>query len=250
MRSIISSILVLCLLTACSSASSSDAPSPGSGTGGSTARFTVSGNTLYTVSNTALQAYDISSSSDPKKGNKTILGFGVETIFPYQNNLFIGTQTGMYIYDINQPNAPKSVGIYTHILSCDPVVVQGNYAYVTLRSGTNCRNQSVTTNSLDVIDISNLANPKLLRSYPMTNPRGLGADSTLLFVGEGDYGLRVMDISDPTNVRELNYFYDTKTYDVIPAKKLLIVTGPKGIFEYSYADLKQLKLLSTIPVQP
>ncbi|WP_460963916.1 LVIVD repeat-containing protein [Spirosoma litoris] len=249
MKSLFYLLIALVVLTSCSN-SSSVGPTPGAGTGGSTARFTVSGNTLYMVSNTDLQAYDISNSSDPKKGSKTNLGFGVETIFPYQNNLFIGTQTGMYIYDINQPNSPKSVGIYNHILSCDPVVVQGKYAYVTLRSGTNCRNQSIIANTLDVIDISNLSNPKLLQSYPMTNPRGLGVDSTLLFVGEGDYGLRLMDISDPTNVKELEYFYDTKTYDVIPSKKILIVTGPKGIYEYSYANLKQLKLLSTIPVQP
>ena len=242
-------LLFVFLLTACDKGGSSDVPSPGSGIGGSTARFTVSGNTLYMVSSTALQAYDISNNSDPKKGSKTSLGFGVETIFPYRNNLFIGTKTGMYIYDINQPNAPRQVGLYTHILSCDPVVVQGNYAYVTLRSGTNCRNQSISVNSLDVIDISNLASPKLLRSYPMTNPRGLGADSSLLFIGEGDQGLRVMDISNPIDVRELQYFYNTKTYDVIPTKKLLIVTGPDGIYQYSYADLKQLKLLSKIPVQ-
>jgi hypothetical protein len=243
-------LLLLSLLASCNKAGSSDAPSPGSGIGGSTARFTVSGNTLYSVSNTALQAYDISQSSGPKMGSKTTLGFGVETIFPYRNNLFIGTQTGMYIYDIKQPNAPRSVGLYTHILSCDPVVAQGNYAYVTLRSGTNCRSQTLNLNSLDVIDISNLASPKLLRSYPMSNPHGLGADSTLLFVGEGDFGLRVLDISDPTNIQELQYFYNTKAYDVIPTKKLLIVTGPDGIYQYSYADLKQLKLLSKIPVQP
>ncbi|GAB2535495.1 LVIVD repeat-containing protein [Spirosoma aerophilum] len=250
MKQFIYLFTLLGLLASCSKDSGSDAPSPGSGIGGSTARFTISGNTLYTVSNTALQAYDITTSSVPQKGSKTSLGFGVETIFPYRNNLFIGTQTGMYIYDINQPNAPKSVGLYTHVLSCDPVVVQGNYAYVTTRSGTNCRNQSVSVNNLDIIDISNLAAPKLVRSYPMTNPHGLGVDGNLLFVGEGDYGLRVLDISDPMNMKELEYFYNTKTYDVIPAKKQLIVTGPEGIYQYSYADITQLKLLSTIPVQP
>ena len=250
MKNTLYPLLLFFLLAACAKDGGSDAPSPGAGIGGSTARFTISGNTLYTVSNTALQAYDISTSSDPKKGNKTTLGFGVETIFPYRNNLFIGTKTGMYIYDITQPGAPKQVSFYSHVLSCDPVVAQGNYAYVTLRSGTNCRSQAVNVNSLDVIDISAIANPKLLRSYPMTNPRGLGADSTLLFVGEGDYGLRVMDISNPTDVRELQYFYSTKAYDVIPTKKRLIVTGPAGIYQYSYADFNQLKLLSQIPVQP
>ncbi len=250
MKSIVYLLLLLFLFAACDKGSSSDSLSPGSGIGGSTARFTISGNTLYTVSNTALQAYDISKSTDPKTGSKIPLGFGVETIFPYGENLFIGTQTGMYIYDIKQPSLPKQLALYTHILSCDPVVAQGDYAYVTLRSGTNCRNQAISINSLDVIDISNLARPRLLRSYPMKNPHGLGADSTLLFVGEGDYGLRVMDISNPTNVREVQYFDSTKAYDVIPTQKRLIVTGPNGIYQYNYADLKQLKLISKLPVQP
>ena len=239
---------LLVLLASCAKDAGSNAPSPGSGVGGSTARFTISNNTLYTVSNTDLQAYDISKSNDLITGSKTSLGFGVETIFPYHNNLFIGTQTGMYIYDINQPGTPKQMALFSHIRSCDPVVAQGNYAYVTLRSGTTCRN--VAANSLDVVDISNVSSPKLLKSYPMKNPHGLGADSSLLFVGEGDYGLRVMDISNPLDVREIQYFDSTKTYDVIPNRKLLIVTGPDGIYQYSYANLKQLTLLSKLPVQP
>lgn len=248
MRKTLYILLFPLLLLACSKDGGSDSPSPGSGTGGSTARFTISGNTLYMVSNSDLQAYDISRSSDPRPGSKTTLGFGVETIFPYRNNLFIGTQTGMFIYDISRPDSPQRVSLYTHIQSCDPVVAQGNYAYVTLRSGTNCRN--VAVNNLDVVDIGNPASPKLLKSYPMKNPHGLGVDGSLLFVGEGDYGLRVMDISNPLDVREIQYFDSTRTYDVIPTKKRLIVTGPDGIYQYSYADGKQLTLLSKIPVQP
>lgn len=246
MKSILYILATLALLMACDKGSS-DSMSPGAGVGGSTARFTISGNNLYTVSNTALKVYDIAASNNPKAGAQIPLGFGIETIFPYRNNLFIGTQTGMYIYDIAQPSNPKQVSLYTHIQSCDPVVAQGNYAYVTLRSGTNCRN--VSANTLDVVDISNLSSPKLLRSYPMKNPHGLGVDGTFLFVGEGDYGLRVMDISDPANVREIQYFDDVKTYDVIPTQKRLIVTGPDGIYQYGYADQTQLKLLSKLPVQ-
>ncbi|GAB3699525.1 hypothetical protein GCM10027592_25680 [Spirosoma flavus] len=240
--------MLMLLMMGCSSGASNDAPSPGSGTGGSTARFTISGDRLYTVSNTGLQTYDISLSSNPKAGSKTTIGIGVETIFPYRNNLFIGTQSGMYIFDISQPDSPKRIANYYHILSCDPVVAQGNYAYVTLRSGTTCRN--TLANTLDVIDISNVANPQLLKSYPMKNPHGLGVDSTLLFVGEGDYGLRIMDVSNPKDVREIQYIDSTKTYDVIPTQKRLIVTGPDGIYQYSYSNLKQLKLLSKLPVQP
>lgn len=245
-RSCFCLFLLAYLFTNC--ANSPVSPSPGAGTGGSTARFTISGNTLYIVGNTSLQSYDISNTSNPIKKTKTDLGFGVETIFPYQNNLFIGTQTGMYIFDITQPNTPKQLSFYAHVVSCDPVVVKGNYAYVTLRSGTNCRAQ--TTNTLNVIDVSNLTKPTLIGDYPMTSPYGLGIDSSLLFVTEGNYGLRIMDISNPMNVDEIEYFYQDRAYDVIPSNKLLIATGPDGIYQYSYQDPHHIKLLSQIPVQP
>ena len=61
------------------------------GKGGSMARFTISGNHLYTVSLSDLQVFDISTASDPRKGQKVSLGWGVETIFPYNDKLFIGT---------------------------------------------------------------------------------------------------------------------------------------------------------------
>jgi hypothetical protein len=239
-------LLACCALAGCQADSSSTASliSAGAGTGGSMARFTVAGNALYMVSNSSLRVYDISRNTDPQSVAKISLGFGVETIFPYKQNLFIGTQTGMYIYDIARPGSPQRLSFYQHIVSCDPVVVQGNMAYVTLRSGTNCR--GATLNSLDVVDVSNLNAPKVLKSYPMKNPHGLGVDGNLLFVCEGDYGLKVLDISNPLDVKQIQYIENVRTYDVIPNRNVLIVTGKDGIFQYSYADPRALKLLSTI----
>lgn len=247
MKSTVYFFLLVALLSACSK--SSDSISPGVGIGGSTARFTIAGNTLYLVSSTTLRTYDITQSSDPKPGDKTKLGIGVETIFPYQNHLFIGTQTGMFIYEIEANEQPKYVSQYSHVQSCDPVVVQGDYAYVTLRSGTECRNP-VANNVLDVLDIRDLRTPKVLRSYPMRSPYGLGIDGNLLFVTEGDNGLRMMDATKPTDLREIQHLTDVRAYDVIPTEKLLIVTGKDGIYQYSYADPAQLKLLSKLAVTP
>lgn len=246
MKPINYALILITLLVACSK--SSDSVSPGAGIGGSTARFTVAGNTLYLVSSTTLRTYDITKSSDPKPGDKTKLGIGVETIFPYRNHLFIGTQTGMFIYEIGANGQPKYVSQYSHVQSCDPVVVQGDYAYVTLRSGTECRNP-VAANVLDVLDIRDLKTP-VLRSYPMRSPYGLGVDGNLLFVTEGDNGLRMMDATKPTDLREIQHLTDVRAYDVIPNEKLLIVTGKDGIYQYSYADPTKLKLLSKLVVTP
>jgi hypothetical protein len=242
-------LVVISLLAGCSKDSTgADAipnASSGAGTGGSMARFTVAGNSLYMVSNSSLQVYDLSRNTDPKPGVKLTLGFGLETIFPYNQNLFIGTQTGMYIYDISQPNAPRQLSLYRHIVSCDPVVAQGNTAYVTLRSGTTCRGNT-SFNSLDVIDVSNLQAPRVLKSYPMKNPHGLGIDGNLLFVCEGDFGLKVLDVSNPLAIKQLQFIENVRTYDVIPNRNVLIVTGKDGIYQYSYAEPGTLKLLSRL----
>lgn len=223
------------------------AVSAGAGTGGSMARFTVAGNTLYLVSSTTLRAYNVSNSQNPIPGKETKLGFGVETIFPYRGNLFIGTQTGMIIYDATREGDPRYLSRYDHIVSCDPVVVQGNLAYVTLRSGTGCRNGS---NLLDIIDVSNLSAPRILKSIPMINPHGLGVDGNVLFICEGDSGLKMFDLNNPTDPKLLQHITDVRSYDVIPSRDVLIVTGKDGIYQYSYADRKQLKLLSKLTIDP
>ncbi|NJO03674.1 MAG: hypothetical protein HC880_20145, partial [Bacteroidia bacterium] len=159
------------VLAACEAGSqdASLAPSP-EGRGGSLARFAIAGDHLYIVDNSKLHVYNITDPANPLSGAEVHLGVNIETIFPYDNKLFIGSQTGMHIYDRINPNQPKFISRYDHVMSCDPVVVQGNYAYVTLRSGTDCR---LGANLLDVIDISNPYHPKIVNSYSMINPHGL-----------------------------------------------------------------------------
>ncbi|GAA4395851.1 hypothetical protein GCM10023187_03290 [Nibrella viscosa] len=236
------------LLTGCSADTAKDSVSPGTGTGtgGSMARFTITGNHLYVVNNSSLVVYDIAQLNAPVNVNKISLNPGVETIFPFGNHLLIGTQQGMYIYNLNDPAKPTMTSRYDHIVSCDPVVAQGNYAYVTLRSGTNCRNG---LNSLDVVDISNMAAPRLVKSYPMSNPHGLGIEGNLLFVTEGDFGLKVFDAVNPLDLKLMETFKDIRSFDVIPINKVLIVTGKDGIYQYSYSDPAKLKLLSKMPVE-
>jgi len=82
----------------------------------------------------------------------------------------------------------------------------------------------------------------------MLNPHGLGIDNGNLFVGEGDKGLRILDASDPNNVKQLRHISDIKARDVIPFNNVLMVTGGDGIVQYDYSDINDLKLLSTIPI--
>ncbi|GHB65193.1 LVIVD repeat-containing protein [Persicitalea jodogahamensis] len=239
------------LIWGCSSGLDSANVSPGSqtGVGGSMARFAITGNTLYIATKQSLEVYDITQPDQPVRTTRRDLGVGIETIFPYKNNLFIGSNNGMYIFDNSDPKAPRQLSFYSHIQSCDPVVVQGNYAYVTLRNGSTCRQQFNTLSSLDVVDISNLSNPRLMTSINMESPYGLGVDGNRLFVGEGSRGLKLFDISDPLKPVLKEFRSDIPTYDVIPYRSTLIITGEKGIFQYRYDDRDQFDLLSKILVE-
>lgn len=222
-------------------------PSQSAGIGGSMARFTINGQFLYAIHNDALKVFDLAGTDSIRTGAEIYLGRQVETIFPYNNHLFLGTTTGMLVYSLGNPSDPAYVSVFEHINSCDPVVIEGNYAYVTLRSGTQCNGFA---NQLDVVDISSVAHPFLVKSYPMYNPHGLGIDNHILFICDGDAGLKVYNAADPMNIHmnQIAHFQDIRTYDVIPWNGLLMLIGDDGLFQYDYSDLSDLRLISSIPV--
>jgi hypothetical protein len=218
----------------------------GPGAGGSMARFTISQNFLYTLDGGYLQPFDITNATSPIAKDKSYISWDIETIFPYNNNLFLGSSTGMHILDTSNPASPQRISTYEHIRSCDPVVVQDHYAYVTLRSGTECQG---FTNQLEVIDIEDLHNPQLIKTYTMTNPHGLGIDESTLFICDGDAGLKVFDAA---NVNEISsnlvaHYENINAFDVIPLNHILVMIGEDGIFQYDYSDRSDIKLLSHLP---
>jgi hypothetical protein len=238
-------LVVLAAVSSCSESKADMAPNANNGVGGSLARFAIVDNYLYTVSNSTLKVFDISQAQQPRQMNSVKLGLNIETIFPYNNMLFIGSRTGMHIYDNANPTQPVLLSQYQHVQSCDPVVVQGNYAYVTLRDGTECR---FGQNVLDVVNISNPRSPSRVQSIPMLNPHGLGIDGNVLFVCEGDHGLKVFDVTNPAQPIEKQFIKGIRTYDVIPHKNVMLVVGKDGLMQYDYSDVNNPRLLSMIPL--
>lgn len=222
--------------------------SSSSGQGGSMARFTLMSDYLYAVGTNDLSLFDIKAASNPLFVKSINLGLGVETIFPYENKLFIGTNMGMHIFSATDASNPIKLSTYSHIFACDPVVVQGKYAYVTLRTGNNCRQAS---NQLEVVDIEDPTKPKQVAVFPMQNPHGLSVSDNDLFLCEGNYGLKRFNIADKNKIADnlLQHLNNIKSFDVIAGPKSLIVTGEDGIYQFNYSDVKNLKQLSVIKVQ-
>jgi len=218
------------------------------GVGGSMARFIVYQNSFYVLKSYELEVFDISQANKFESVTKISMTRVAETVFISNERLFVGTQTGMQIYDLQNPENPTFISDFNHIQSCDPVVVKGNLAYVTLRSGTTCGNVS---NQLDVIDISTITQPKLLKTYPMTSPFGLAiSNNNVLFVCDGNDGLKIYDATDPLTIsdHQIITFPNINMFDVIPLPNVLLAIGSDGLYQYDYSNLQDIKLLSKIEI--
>ena len=211
------------------------------GIAGSMARFAIVNDRMYTVSTSGLEIFNISSPVNPAFTNKINTGWNIETIFPFKNNLFIGSQTGMMIYNINDPDHPAPAGQFGHVRSCDPVIADNNYAYVTLHSGTTCGG---SINELDILQSDNLTNPQLLKSYSLSGPHGLSKDGNLLFICDGTDGLKIFDATDLMNLKLIKQVNNLETYDVITYNKIALVVAKDGLYQYDYSNTNNIRLLS------
>ena len=217
------------------------------GTGGSLARFTLAKNHLYIIDQWNLYTFSIGENCSLSLVNEFNIGWGIETIYPYGENLFIGSQTGMFIYDISTPSEPWYQSEFTHARACDPVFVDGDRAYVTLRDGNRCQNFN---NQLDVLDVSDLRNPKLVVTHQMDNPHGLSKIENKLIICEGEHGLKTFDASVDQDINSnlLSHIKDIHAYDVIALSlEHLLVVGKDGLFQYDASE-NLLKVISVIPV--
>jgi hypothetical protein len=205
-------------------------------------RFATYGDYLYVVNNNMLKVFTLSEHGITKS-NEQYLSWNVETIFPYDQKLFLGTTSGMMIYSLTDPEKPAYLSSIAHIAGCDPVVVQDNYAYVTIRGGNVC-GQNVSL--LEVIDISKASSPVLKASFNMKEPYGLGIDGNTLFVC--DQGLSVFDATNPVvaGSKMIKQFTSIHGFDVIPYNETLILIGNDGLYQYDYSDLSNIKELSAL----
>lgn len=212
------------------------------GTGGSMARFNIGGDYLYTVGNSTLHVFDISNLSTPEKLSTNYVGWQIETIFNKEGYLYLGSAVGMYIYSLENPSAPVFMSHIQHVMGCDPVVVSNDIAYVTIRGGNVCGQNE---NQLEVIDVSDKANPQLLQIFDMESPYGLGLWNNNLFVCEGSAGLKVFDATNTPDLVLTHHFEELEAYDVIPLKNVLILIGGNVLRQYDYEEGK-INLISIL----
>ncbi len=251
-------ITVFIFLFSCANDSSNIEPGNGdTGVAGSYARFLIVGDFMYVVDEEGIQTFDLSIAETPQQIDEQPIGERIESIFHFDGILFIGSGAGLYIYQIEADGIPTALSSTDYFptfetFACDPVVANSTHAYVTLnsksRETTPCGGEvEVNVNLLKVFDISDLSSPLLIAEYEMNAPKGVGLDGNTLFVCDDDAGLKVYDVSEPTDIQLIAHFDNITTYDVIPLGGLLLVVGPDDVYQFDYTDLGNIMLISQIP---
>jgi hypothetical protein len=225
---------------------SSQTSMAGVGLAGSTMRFALMNQRMYTVSYSDLKLFNLTAAASPSYVRSLALANGnIETIFPYNDKLFIGSQTGMFIYDASNPDQPSKLGQFTHARSCDPVITDGSRAYVTLRGSGLCGGNA---NQLDVLDVNNLLNPQLIKSYPLHSPSGLSKDNQLLLICDGDAGLKIFDAANPSSITLLKQVQGFAANDVVARNGLAVVTAKDGLHLIDYTSPATATEISRIAI--
>ena len=215
------------------------------GINGSMASFTIYDNKLYTVINNGLNIFDLTGEKPKKAADILYVGWNVETIFSNKTNLYFGTSTGMLIYSVADPLKPEYQSAISHAFGCDPVVVDNDLAYVTIHSGNRC---GQATNELMIVDVKDVKSPKMLVSYGMTEPKGLGIDAGKLFLC--DDGLKIYKITAPETLlaNKLAQYSGMNGFDVIPFNNTLMMIADDGLYQYDYSDMNNIKQISKIAI--
>lgn len=246
MRNIVYSFLLLALMavTGCdkSSNSAASANSSSNSANGSLTRFITVGNYLYMVDNSSLKTYSIAAPANPVFKASVNVGFAIETIFPYQDKLFIGSSSAMYIYSISNPENPAFVSQVAYFVrGRDPIVAIDSVAYSTVR------NVNFPGGVLNVFNIKNISQPQNVRIHNLQNPYGLGLKDSALYVCEAEAGLRIFNIKNTYLPAERSLFTNNETYyDVIVQGNMLICYIKGGLSFVDITNLFNPVLIATV----
>lgn len=255
------------MLMALACAAESGSPSPTPGRSGSTARFAVHGDYLYTLSvkdlseglsttqpngpivkNSSLpiiRSFHIATAEEPQQASETAVIDRPETLFVDGNQLYVGAEIGMQIFAIGSAGELEEKSQMKHLRACDPIVTEQNRAYLTLHGSPSCRG---SVNELQVIDIQNPQAPTVLGTLPMNAPYGLAVNAGTAYVCDGPVGLRLIDVKDAKAMREVAAIPEDVCMDVILHENRLISTGFAGVTQYDIQSTPPRKL-STIAAE-
>lgn len=241
-------------ITLLSAACSKDADSAAdaSGKSGSITRFAVHNNYMYALNLNEVQTYSLQDPDNPTLVHRLPTDYGLETIIIYDNTVYLGSMSSLYILDISNPAAPsilsKTNRLEEFLGGCDPVVVKDQYAYSTVKIIQNICGQIAARSALIVYDVSDKTAPVTEGIYDLGIPNGLGYKDNYLFIcDEGSDQLVVFDISNPRSLVLTDYSVAvTDPKDLIVAGEKMIVSTEADFQIFDISDVTAIRKTGTI----
>lgn len=219
------------------------------GVSGSLTRFTLKDNYMYALDVNYMKVFDITNGSQPVLMSATKVNYGLETITIYGDNIYIGAFDRVYILNIKDPSHPTELQEVVHHISCDPVVVQGNYAYSTQNSSEIGCGHATTKSILAIYNAGNPQQTTLVKSIEMTSPYGLAVEGNYLYVCDSEDGVVIFDISNPANPVFYNVLPVVNPRDIILKNPFMIVSTQTSFEMYNYANAANIYHVSTLQLK-
>lgn len=210
-------------------------------TAGSMARFLPIENYLYAINDSDLLLFEINKDEKPNRWGKIGTNTWAETLYTLNDFLFVGSATGMLMYDVSEAGNPTFINKIDHFRSCDPVVADLEYAYVTLRGGTNCFTER---NELQIINIQDPKDLEVTSTHLMFNPHGLAVHENYVIVCDGSAGIKVVDVSNKSKPSVVETYPIEFAYDIILDFPNALVVGEEKLYQYNLSELPKMKLTS------
>lgn len=216
-----------------------------SGQAGTTNRMAIHDNQLYVLLRNRIEFFDAELQD---AGSQDIWIGGLETLYAFEDYLYVGSQTSMMVYEITGSRLSYR-GQFTHARACDPVLpVSSETAYVTTRAGGTCPGDE---NRLYVVS-TNVSQSQYseLQRFNLREPFGMALVDNKLFVAESEHGMSIFDATDPDRLNPIGTFSELPVEDVLPHPVqediLLIYTGHRIAQLKVDDEINGYRLLSNI----
>lgn len=226
---------------------------PTGASSGSITTFVIKAQHMYTLDHKVLLTHDLTDPDQPELVHTLTLDFGLETIFLYDDHVYVGSTTSLYIINLSNPSQPRFVSKTERsekfVNGCDPVIVEENYAYSTVKVIVNRCGRKSSRSALLVFDITDKKHPKEVAHQFMQEPNGLAIKDDHLFVCDKvKNSVTVFNVSEPNRplLRDHLSLSVTNAYDIIIKDNRMIVSSTDGFQIFDVTNIHDIYQIGTI----